>query len=466
MKSVLVTKTDKKLSGVIRLPSSKSISNRLLIIRALSGGNFPVNNLSEAGDTVLLGKLLNSISGGTHANKTIELDCENAGTVLRFLVSFTALKKGRWMLTGSERMKQRPVGILVENLKLLGAGIEYLGNTGFPPLLVKGGSLGSARLSMTADVSSQFISSLLLIAPYLPDGLVIDMKGEPVSEPYIDMTIRLMKESGINIRKWKHRIKVEPGKYQVKEFTVESDWSAASFWFLAASLAEDVDLTLTGLTENSMQGDSVLQSVFSVFGVRPEFLRYSPDALSTEDLHSAPDSHDRPFHLHTEDLSFAPGPHDRPSALRHDDLLSALRLSKTNSKPEGFYYDFTRYPDIALPVIAACAASGIRGRFEGLRSLAIKESDRLRALSEELVKLGCRVSVSGAGEPVIELGPSKMKVSEGTIIDTYRDHRMAMTFAMLAMKTGSIRIADPDVAVKSYPGFWEDLAKAGFVISR
>jgi len=448
MKSVLVTKTDKKLSGVIRLPSSKSISNRLLIIRALSGGNFPISNLSEAGDTVLLGKLLNSISGGTHSNKTIELDCENAGTVLRFLVSFTALKKGRWMLTGSERMKQRPVGILVETLKFLGAGIEYLGNTGFPPLLVKGGSLGSARLSMTADVSSQFISSLLLIAPYLPDGLVIDMKGEPVSEPYIDMTIRLMKESGINIRKWKHRIKVEPGKYQVKEFTVESDWSAASFWFLAASLAGDVDLTLTGLTENSMQGDSVLQSVFSVFGVRPEFLNFAKDALGTDDL------------------PFAPGPHDRPSALRHDDLLSALRLSKTNSKPEGFYYDFTRYPDIALPVIAACAASGIRGRFEGLRSLAIKESDRLRALSEELVKLGCRVSVSGAGEPVIELGPSKMKVSEGTIIDTYRDHRMAMTFAMLAMKTGSIRIANPDVAVKSYPGFWEDLAKAGFVISR
>jgi 3-phosphoshikimate 1-carboxyvinyltransferase len=439
MKSILVTKTDKQLNGVIRLPSSKSISNRLLIIRALSGGNFLINNLSGAGDTVLLGKLLNSISGVTRAGETPTLDCENAGTVLRFLISFTALKKGRWMLTGSERMKLRPVGGLVENLKLLGAGIEYLGNTGFPPLLVKGGGLGSARLSMNADVSSQFISSLLLIAPYLPEGLVIDMKGETVSEPYIDMTIRLMKDSGIDIRKWKHRIKVEPGKYQAKEFTVESDWSAASFWFLAASLAEDVDLTLTGLTENSMQGDSVLQSVFSVLGVRPEFLNYNPDALRADDLLSAPSPHD---------------------------LHSALGLSKKNTKPEDFYYDFTRYPDIALPVIAACAASGIRGRFEGLRSLGIKESDRVGALSEELVKLGCRVIVSGDGEPVIELGPSKMKVSPGTIIDTYRDHRMAMTFAMLAMKTGSIRIADPDVAVKSYPGFWEDLAKAGFVIGR
>jgi len=430
MKSIRIVKTGKTLKGVIRLPSSKSISNRLLIIRALSGINFPVHNLSAAGDTVLLEDLLRRVSHGRpDSNSTTELDCANAGTVLRFLASLTALNGGRWMLTGSERMKQRPVGELVETLKMLGAGIEYLGNAGFPPLLIKSGGLRSAPLTIDAGVSSQFISSLLLISPYLPDGLTIDMKGEPVSEPYIDMTIGLMKEFGISIRKWKHRIIVEPGKYTGKEFTVESDWSAASFWFLASSLTDDVDLTLIGLSENSLQGDSILQAVYSVFGVQSEF--------------RVPGAGGYPLH----------------------ELPSSLRLTKREIQPEGFYFDFTPYPDIALPVIAGCAATGIAGRFEGLRSLAIKESDRVRVLSAELLKLGCILTFPDGDDPAIELSPSELKVNPGSVIDTYRDHRMAMTFAMLALKTGSIRIADPDVTDKSYPGFWTDLEAAGFRIT-
>jgi 3-phosphoshikimate 1-carboxyvinyltransferase len=426
MKSIRISRTDKQLKGIINLPSSKSISNRLLIMRAISGEIFIINRLSAAEDTALLEKLLQKMSVGGNSRETVELDCVNAGTNLRFLTSLAAVSKGRWMVTGSERMKQRPVGELVENLKLLGADIEYLGNTGFPPLLIKGRGLKSANLTIDARVSSQFISSLLMIGPYLPDGLIIDMKGDPVSEPYIDMTVSLMKNYGINIRKWKHRIKVEPGKYKEQDFTVESDWSAASFWFMAAALADEVDITLTGLNEKSLQGDSVIQNVFSVFGVQAEFVTHGPLT--------------------------APG--KKPQTVLH--------LTKRKMHPEGFYYDFTSHPDISLPVIATCAALGIRGRFEGLASLFIKESDRIRAVSAELQKLGCKVSVSGGEYPAIEISPSKLKLNPETVTETYRDHRIAMTFAMLALKTGTIRIADPGVVTKSYPGFWEDLATAGF----
>jgi 3-phosphoshikimate 1-carboxyvinyltransferase len=433
MKSIRIVKTDKSLKGVINLPSSKSISNRLLIIRAISGGDFAINNLSVAEDTALLEKLLHKISLGGNSRETVELDCANTGTNLRFLASFAAARRGRWMLTGTERMKQRPVGELVENLKLLGAEIEYLGNTGFPPLLIKGRSLKSCNLTIDAGVSSQFISSLLMISPYLPDGLTLDLKGDPVSEPYTDMTIRLMKDFGIEVRKWKHRIRVEPGRYTGREYTVESDWSAASFWYMAAALSNEADLQLPGLLEKSLQGDSVLSTAYDVFGVRTRFVNSKSKKVRN---------------------SHSPIPNPQPPDILH--------LTKQSSHLDGFYYDFIHHPDLALPMIATCAALGIRGRFEGLKSLVIKETDRIQALSAELQKLGYKVSVSKGEFPAIELSPSKLKSNPETVIDTYRDHRMAMTFAMFALKTGSIRIADPDVVVKSYPGFWNDMEALGF----
>jgi len=433
MKIIKIIKPDKPLKGNIQLPASKSISNRLLIMQALSAGQFDIGNLSKAGDTMLLQKLLNKIQACEGQKDAIELDCSDAGTGMRFLTALLAVKPGRWVLTGTERMRQRPVGELVENLRELGAAIEYLGNVGFPPLLIKGRSLVSAELNVNPGISSQFVSALLMIAPYLTDGLSLNLKGDMVSEPYIDMTLNLMKQCGIETTKWKHKIRIEPGAYTCKQFTVEPDWSAASFWYLAAALADKADLLLPGLEEKSLQGDSIVATAYSVFGVQSEFIQLPiPDQPATR----------------------IPQPASRLS----------LHISKAPHSLKSFNYNFTHQPDLALPMIATCAALGLRGRFEGMKTLRFKESDRVFSLTTELQKLGCRLTLSRDEFPVIEIQPSKLLAKPDIVIDTYRDHRMAMTFAMLAMKTGSIRIADPDVVAKSYPGFWDELKTAGFQI--
>ena len=442
MKSIKITKPEGSLKGKIQLPASKSISNRLLIMQALSEQGLNISNLSTAEDTVILQKLLAKIQASYGMRDAVELDCSNAGTDLRFLTALLALKPGRWVLTGGDRMKQRPVGELVEGLKQLGASIEYLGNVGFPPLLIKGRKLQSAELNINAGVSSQFISAILMTAPYLPEGITMLLKGEIVSEPYIDMTVRLMQDCGINVRKWKHKIRVEPGSYSCKQITVESDWSAASFWYEAAALADKVSLDLPGLHGQSFQGDSILADAYSVFGVQSEFLTIK-DSKAGRRRASTPN-------------------HQPPTT--NPQSLTTVRLIRHVSELDGFYYDFTHHPDLALPMIATCAGLGLRGRFEGLKSLAIKESDRVRSLTTELLKLGCKLSFSTGDYPVIEIQPSKLVCRPEVIIDTYRDHRMAMTFAMLSLNTGSIRIADPDIVSKSYPGFWEDMEGVGFMI--
>ncbi|MCX6286326.1 MAG: 3-phosphoshikimate 1-carboxyvinyltransferase [Bacteroidetes bacterium] len=441
MKSIKIIKPDNLLKGTIQLPSSKSISNRLLIMQALSAEEFKIGNLSKAEDTLLLQKLLNKISSSAGQQDAVELDCSDAGTDLRFLTALLSVKPGRWVLTGTNRMRQRPVGELVENLKQLGAAIEYLGNVGFPPLLIKGRNLKSMELHVNAGVSSQFVSALLLIGPYLSEGLTLHLKGDVVSEPYIDMTVKLMKTFGIKARKWKHMIQLEPGAYTGKKITVESDWSSASFWYQAAALADKADLLLPGFDEKSLQGDSIIASAFTVFGVKSDFLK-------------------------TRSKKAAPNESATTNSPSHHLIVSpfTLHLSRHPSRLEGFYYDFTHHPDLALPVITTCAALGLRGRFEGLKTLVIKESDRVRSLTTELQKLGCKLTLTSGDYPVIEIQPSKLIAKPDVIIDTYRDHRMAMTFAMLALKTGSLRIADPDVVAKSYPGFWGDLESVGFQI--
>jgi len=418
MKAVVVSNPTKSLKGKIALPASKSISNRLLMIRALSGCDFTISNLSEADDTLLLGNLIDAIHHHHEPSRLMEIDTKNAGTVMRFLTAYLAARPGKWMLTGSERMKQRPIGILVEALKNLGAVIDYLSKIEYPPILVKGNPLTGKEVTIDAGISSQYSTALLLIAPYLPEGLTIHHKGTVVSIPYIRMTTRLMQYYGASAKEGKTCIKVPPGRYLPRRFQVEADWSAAAFWYEAAVFAQEVDLELHGLFQNSLQGDAILPEIYQNFGIHTEF------------------------------------------------NAQGIHLTRIRKKPEGFYFDFTNYPDIAPAVITTCALLGIRSRFEGLRSLRLKETDRLRALNNELDKFRPDILVSPSSDPfpTLEFGASKSVVLPDQTFETYGDHRMAMTFAMLALKSGSVRIINPDVVMKSYPGFWKHLHELGFLL--
>ena len=418
MKSIQISKPDQSLRGVIRLPSSKSISNRLLLIRALSGIDCDIDNLSDAEDTQLLMRLLDTIQRSDPKAGVVELDVENAGTVMRFLTAYLSMKPGKWVLTGSERMKQRPVGILVEALNQLGGSIQFLAKPGFPPLLMTGHPLQGNNLSIDPGISSQFTSALLMMAPLLPEGLVLHLKGKPVSMPSVMMTTRLMQQAGIMVRTGKTRIHVQPGEYQPVNLTVESDWSAAAFWYEAAVFAADVDLELTGLFPDSLQGDAILPSIFQNFGIRTEF------------------------------------------------TPNGIRLTRFRKKIDGFYFDFTNYPDIAQAIIVTCAALGIRGRFEGVQSLRIKETDRLMALKNEVEKIGVVFTLFRDQDQItaVEINPGKIERPALLKVDSYGDHRTAMAMAPLAFKVGTLHVQNPDVVVKSYPGFWDDMQSLGFRI--
>ncbi|MCX6267236.1 MAG: 3-phosphoshikimate 1-carboxyvinyltransferase [Bacteroidetes bacterium] len=418
MNSIIISKPDKVLKGSIQLPSSKSISNRLLIMQALSGKKYKIDNLSEAEDTVLLQRLLEVILNCNAQNKVMELDTGNAGTAMRFLTSFLSMRQGKWVLTGSERMKQRPIGILAEAMNCLGASIDFLAKPGYPPLLIRGNELHGRELTIDSGISSQFTTALLLIAPYLPEGMILHLKGKTVSSPYAMMTIRLMQFMGAKIKIGKTRLHVSPGAYQFKDVDVESDWSSAAFWYELAVFSDDVDIELLGLQRDSLQGDAVLPVIYKNFGILTEFT-------------------------------------DR-----------GIRLTKVRKKIDGFYFDFTNFPDLAQAVIATCAGIGIRGRFEGVRSLQIKETDRLRALKNELEKLGIQVSFFGDGghTDTLEIMPVKPSFPSGITFETYGDHRTAMALAPLVLKTGILKILNPDAVAKSYPYFWNHLKSVGFDI--
>jgi 3-phosphoshikimate 1-carboxyvinyltransferase len=347
------------------------------------------------------------------------MDSANAGTVMRFLTAYLTLIPGKWILTGSDRMKQRPIGVLVEAMRSLGADIEYLGKLGYPPLMIKGKHLKGGEIKVDAGISSQFISALLLIAPILPGGLSIGLQGQAVSFPYINMTLRLLNYFGVETSKGKNKIIIPETNITGKDFNVEADWSAASFWYEAAALAEEVDFILEGLRKDSLQGDAILVDVFKNFGVMSEFIK------------------------------------------------NGVRLTKVKKRLDGFYFDFTDYPDIAPAVITTCAALGLRGRFEGLKSLRLKETNRLRALENEFKKLGLNLTPDSPSDlvPMIEFANPRFRSNSDLRIETYGDHRMAMTFAPLSVQLGSIRIENPDVVSKSYPQFWENLSSLGFEIA-
>ncbi|TRZ71152.1 MAG: 3-phosphoshikimate 1-carboxyvinyltransferase [Bacteroidetes bacterium] len=420
MKTITIIKTDRNLVGSIRLPSSKSISNRLLIIQALASTDFDIAHLSDSDDTLLLQDLLQKIR--EHKGRTLmaELDTSNAGTVMRFLTAYLSMVPGKWILTGTERMKQRPIGILVDGLKSMGAQIDYLSKLGYPPIMIHGTSLKGKEIIVDPGISSQFISALIIIGPKIPGGLTLHLSGPAVSFPYVEMTIGLLKDFGIHVVHERSRIFIPEGDYLPCNFTVESDWSAAAFWYEAAALADHVDLELEGLSRESLQGDSVISEIFRAFNVVTEF--------TGKGIH--------------------------------------LTKSSQPIQENQFKFNFSDHPDIAPAVITSCAMLGLNGIFTGLKSLQIKETDRLLALKTEYEKIGITAETYSTGNliPAMEISASRIACRPGLQIKTYGDHRMAMTFAPLAILNGNIRIEDPEVVTKSYPGFWNDLVSVGFEI--
>ena len=405
-----VSHPTKKLSGTITLTASKSESNRALIIQSLCEEEFRIENLAIASDTETLAKVLG-------APDTELINCGAGGTTMRFLMAYFATKTGTRTLTGSERMKQRPIGVLVNALRDLGAHIQYLDKEGFPPLKITGKALKGGEIEMDGNVSSQFISALLMISPELQNGLVIKFKGDVVSRPYINMTLKMMEEFRVYGQWQGNSISVSKQTYHKKSeedyaYEVEGDWSAASYWYAMTALSEEADLTILGLKHPSLQGDSILADVFTFFGVKTEYI---------------------------------PG---------------GIRVTKNRVKDEHFGFDFSDCPDIAQTVAVVVSALNIPALFNGLQTLKIKETDRILALKNELKKLGTEVEI--LSDSSIEIIPSS--VSHLSSIKTYDDHRMAMAFAALAIRT-DVEIEDPEVVKKSYPGFWNDLKSVGFVIS-
>ncbi len=407
---------DPHLQGEVSLAGSKSISNRVLIIQALCGEDFPIEGLANARDTQLLQQLL--------ASGAEELDAGAAGTTFRFLTAYLAMQSTARILTGSARMKQRPIGLLVEALRRLGGRIEYLEKEGYPPLriLPHTGANDSAEISIPAGTSSQYISALLMIGPTLPRGLNLQLEGSVVSRPYIEMTLQIMKYFGVG-HSWKGDcIQVPPQPYQARPFRVEADWSAASYHYALAAFAEKADLQLNGLFADSLQGDAVLVEMMEWFGLKSTFNE------------------------------------------------KGVRITRTGKAPGGdtFSRDFVRCPDLAQTLAVICAGLGVNAHFTGLETLRIKETDRIAALRTELAKVGVTVRPAPPAERArgieyLDLH-GKAKPEGCPTFATYEDHRMAMAFAPLAM-FGDIAIEEPGVVEKSYPDFWKDLEELGFVVS-
>ncbi|MGM0566457.1 MAG: 3-phosphoshikimate 1-carboxyvinyltransferase [Bacteroidota bacterium] len=402
-----------KLTGEPVLPASKSISNRLLIIRALSKRNFTIENLSDAEDTQNLHGNLQNLQQSKQPVKTI--DVGPAGTNMRFLAAFLAFREGEeYILQGSERMHQRPVAPLVSALRDLGADIEYLEREGYPPMKIRGVKAQKNYVEVASGTSSQFITALMLIAPDFPEGLQIKLSGEPVSLSYIHMTKRIMEQCGAKAAVLEDKIVIENRPYDPRQsYFVEADWSAASYWYGMLAAAEEGTLRLRNLPEKSVQGDAVLQQWMQSFGVKTTFTR------------------------------------------------EGAYLEKESSPPENFFSrNFLLCPDLAQTFLVVAAAKGIHAKLSGLKTLRFKETDRLNAMQAELKKFGIRMRKSADEAEIL---PQKI-VDSSQVICTYNDHRMAMAMAVLAVKTGEVCIESPGVVKKSYPRFWIELSRLGFEI--
>jgi 3-phosphoshikimate 1-carboxyvinyltransferase len=427
--NIILHKKDKVAKGTIQLTGSKSECNRALVIEALSKGSVKVKNLSDAADTVTLAGILNGgesespevgKSGSNEENHSLLtarcspiVDIGPAGTAMRFLTAYYTLQEGEVILTGSARMKQRPIGILVDALRKLGAEISYEEKDGYPPIKIKGGfEQLTKQISIQGDISSQYITALLLIASQLPQGLELHIEGDLTSRPYVEMTLAMLKQAGIQ-HTWEGSvISIANQPFSETALPVEPDWSAASYWYAIAALADKAGLFLPGLTSYSLQGDSVITEIMANFGITSQFKD------------------------------------------------GGVYLTK---EPKPIYrkiFDMKECPDLAQTVIVVCAALGHEATFTGLETLKIKETDRVLALQNELGKMGVKLIEKGQ---VYKLDCSEKFIPERMFINTYDDHRMAMAFAPLALVIPELEVEDAKVVEKSYPAFWEDLAKVNFV---
>ena len=404
-----------RLEATISLPASKSISNRALIIYALSGGKNMPSNLSDCDDTEVI---INALR-----NMPEEIDIKAAGTAMRFMTAYLSVMEGTHILTGTERMKHRPISILVDALRKLGANIEYVGTEGYPPLRITGQSLNGGLLEIPGNVSSQYISALLMTAPMLKEGMTLHLLGDIISRPYIDLTLWMMGEFGADAEWFSNdTIVVKPQPYKSRDYFIESDWSGASYWYEMMALCADKrsEVKLTGLMDGSKQGDSTTRYIFSLLGVKTQF------------------------------------------ESKQAGIAQTVTLKQNGRCVPKLEYDFINAPDLAQTFVVTCAAKGIPFHFKGLSTLKIKETDRIEALKTEMRKLGYVLQDHNNSELIWDGERCDPTFEQG--IDTYEDHRMALAFAPYAFLHDKLIINNPQVVTKSYPHYWEDLRLAGFTI--
>ena len=409
-------KAPQVLNQTIKLPASKSISNRALIIHALSGGAILPNNLSDCDDTTVI---IDALQNNPH-----EINIKAAGTAMRFMTAFLSVKDGEeHVLTGTERMKHRPIEVLVDALRHLGADISYVGDEGFPPLRIKGRKLEGGLLEVPGNISSQYISALLMIGPTLKNGLTLRLTGDVISRPYIDLTLWTMREFGADAD-WSdfETISVAPKPYKERTYFIENDWSAASYWYemMALSTHEDDEIRLEGLMDGSKQGDSSVRYIFSLLGVKSTF------------------------------------------ESRKEGVPTTVTLRHTNRCVPRLEYDFVNSPDLAQTFVVCCALKNVHFHFTGLSTLKIKETDRIEAMKKEMRKLGYVIHDKNNSELIWDGERCMPEIKGG--IDTYEDHRMALSFAPASLCIDGLSINNPQVVTKSYPHFWEDIKSAGFEV--
>ena len=431
MQNIILSKSNKQISGTVNLTGSKSECNRALVIEALSNGKVRVENVSDAADAVLLAGILRKtqesrvrtqevLADGSgapltaHHSPLTTVDIGPAGTAMRFLTAYYAIQDDEVILTGSQRMKERPIGVLVDALRELGAHIDYEEKEGYPPIKLKGSfEQLTSKISIKGNISSQYITALLLIAARLPFGLELHIEGELTSRPYVEMTLAMLQSANIQHVWTDNVIAISNQDFATTSLYIEPDWSAASYWYAIAALADEAELFLTGLTPYSLQGDSVITEIMANFGITSQFK-------------------DGGVHL----------------------LKEAKPLSRK-------IFDMKECPDLAQTVIVVCAALGHEATFTGLETLKIKETDRILALQTELAKMGVKLIEKGQ---VYKLDCSEKFIPERMFINTYHDHRMAMAFAPLALIIPQLEFENGPVVDKSYPAFWTDLEKQGFTV--
>ena len=405
-----------QLRQTIVLPASKSISNRALIICALAGSSTLPENLSDCDDTEVIVRALR--------DQPYEIDIKAAGTAMRFMTAYLAVKEGEeHVLTGTERMKHRPIRVLVDALRQLGASIDYVAEEGFPPLRIRGRQLEGGQLEVPGSISSQYISALLLAGPMLKHGLTLRLTGAIISKPYIDLTLCTMRDFGAEAG-WSDfdTITVSAKPYVERAFYVENDWSAASYWYEMMALSKDADdeIRLEGLADGSRQGDSAVRYLFSLLGVKTSF------------------------------------------QLKKEGVPTLVTLRHSGRCVPRLEYDFAGFPDLAQTFVVCCALLNVPFHFTGLSTLKIKETDRIEALKREMLKLG--YVIRDANDSELRWDGERCKPNIAVGIDTYEDHRMALAFAHAALRIRDLQINNPQVVTKSYPHYWDDLKAAGFEV--